>query len=299
MWADLSFHTRVLLEVTILAGLSAFIGTHVLDRKLSFLTHALGHATFPGIALAAAVGAQLAVGGFAASCVVIGVLALLTRRRPHRVQATTGLLLAAGFALGTALTSAFLGNTTHNLEAFLVGQIVNVSDTDLVVSSGLLVVAAALTLLGHRRLTFSAFDPEGYRAAGHRPAAMSAGARARRGGDVGAGLAGRRDPRGGVPRRRSERCARAGARADHRARGQLDHRRVRRAARRNGLRARQRADGSRDHHRPRCGHHRDDALQRAGFDDALSGRRAGPNPATRKHRTGNRTGHVSADPVAW
>lgn len=174
MWADLSFHTRVLLEVTILAGLSAFIGTHVIDRKLSFLTHALGHATFPGIALAAAVGAQLAVGGFAASCVVIGVLALLTRRRPHRVHAMTGLLLAAGFALGTALTSAFLGNTTHNLEAFLVGQIVNVTDADLVVSFGLLVVTAALTLLWHRRLTFSAFDPESYRAAGHRPAAMSA-----------------------------------------------------------------------------------------------------------------------------
>lgn len=173
-WTDLSFHTRVLLEVTILAGLSAFIGTHVLDRKLSFLTHALGHATFPGIAIAAALGVQLAVGGFVASCAVIGLLTLLTRHRPHRVHAMTGLLLAAGFALGTGLTSAFLGNTSRNLEAFLVGQIVNVTNTDLVVSFALLLVTAALTLLFHRRLTFSAFDPDSYRAAGHRTTSMSA-----------------------------------------------------------------------------------------------------------------------------
>lgn len=174
MLPDLSFHARVLLEVTLLAGVSAFLGTHILDRKLTFLTHALGHAAFPGIAVAAALGVQLSVGGFVASCAVIGLLTLLTRHRQHRTHAMTGLLLAAGFALGTGITSAFLGNTARNLETFLVGQIVNVTDTDLLVTLSMLVVTATLTLTFHRRLMFSAFDPDSYRAAGHRTTSTTA-----------------------------------------------------------------------------------------------------------------------------
>ena len=174
MWFDLGFHGRVLVEVVLLGGLSAFLGPHVLDRNLAFLTHALGHAMFPGIALGAVLGIGLPAGGFAAGLVMVGLLTLLTRRRPQRVTAVTGALLAAGFSLGIVLTSGFLSNTARNLESFLVGQIVNVTDADLVLAGVLLVVTAAVTAGLHPRLVFSAFDPDGYEAAGHRGTLMSA-----------------------------------------------------------------------------------------------------------------------------
>ncbi|MCA1192856.1 metal ABC transporter permease [Saccharopolyspora sp. 6V] len=174
MWPELDFHARVLIEIVLLAGISAVLGTHVLDRRLSYLTHALGHATFPGIATAAALGVHLAFGGFAAGIVTVGVLTLFIRRRPKLVSAFTGALMVGGFGLGTVFTSAFLSNTARNLEQFLVGQIVNVTETDLVMAGLLLVVTSVVVLAMHGRLVFSAFDPDGYRAAGHRTGPMSA-----------------------------------------------------------------------------------------------------------------------------
>jgi ABC-type Mn2+/Zn2+ transport system permease subunit len=174
MPAELDFHARVLIEIALLAGISALLGPHVLDRRLAYFTHALGHATFPGIAVAAAVGAHLAVGGFAAGLVVVAALSALTRWRPRLVSAFTGVLVLGGFGLGTLLTSAFLANAARDLERFLVGQIVNVTGTDLLLASALLVLTAALVLPLHGRLVFSAFDPVGYEAAGHRTGLTSA-----------------------------------------------------------------------------------------------------------------------------
>lgn len=168
MWFDLTFHGRVFVETGVLGGLSAFLGPHVLDRRLVYLTHAIGHAMFPGIALAAVLGIQLVFGGLVSGLVMVATLTLLTGRRPHRASAITGVLVVAGFALGMVLTSGFLSNTSRNLETFLVGQIVNVTDSDLVLGAALLVVAAVVTTALHGRLVFSAFDPDGYAASGHR-----------------------------------------------------------------------------------------------------------------------------------
>jgi len=174
MWPELGFHGRVFIETGVLGGLSAFLGPHVLDRRLSHLTHAVGHAMFPGIALAAALGLNLVLGGFAAGLAMVAVLAVLTRRRPRRVTAVTGVLVAAGFALGMVLTSAFLANTARNLETFLVGQIVNVTTADLLLGAAMLAATAVITVVLHGRLVFSAFDPDGYEAAGHRRTLVSA-----------------------------------------------------------------------------------------------------------------------------
>ena len=174
MWPDLGFHGRVFVETGVLGGLSAFLGPHVLDRRLAHLTHALGHAMFPGIALAAVLGVDLVLGGFASGLVAVAVLVVLTRRRPRSVAAVTGLLVVAGFAAGMLLTSAFLANTARNLETFLVGQIVNVSPGDLALGIAMLAGTAVVTTALHGRLVFSAFDPDGYEAAGHRRALISA-----------------------------------------------------------------------------------------------------------------------------
>ena len=65
------FARRALLEAVMVGGLCGAVGVHVLLRRLPFFTMALGHATFPGVVLAALVGISLFAGAAAFGVVVV------------------------------------------------------------------------------------------------------------------------------------------------------------------------------------------------------------------------------------
>jgi ABC-type Mn2+/Zn2+ transport system permease subunit len=159
---------RAILEAVLLGAVGGLISVQIVLRRLPFFTLAMTHATFPGVVLAAIAGLDLYVGGgLFGVLVVLGVL-VLSRRPEQGTTTAIGIVLSAGFALGVVLLSARDG-FSKDLTAYTVGQILTVGNGDLiaVVTVGVLVVA----LLGAagRQLTFRAFDPGGYAAAGYRP----------------------------------------------------------------------------------------------------------------------------------
>ncbi|MCW7987434.1 metal ABC transporter permease [Streptomyces sp. WAC01526] len=164
-WLD-SYAHRALLEAALLGAVCGAIGLHVLLRQLGFFAMAMTHATFPGVALATMTGFDLYLGGGAAG--VLGCLCVVgvSRRRDQGTGTATGIMLAAGFALGVALLSASNG-FNKNLEAFMTGSLLTVSDHDLATTAG--VGAVVLLVLGalHKEFVHGAFDPEGQRAAGY------------------------------------------------------------------------------------------------------------------------------------
>ncbi|GAB2867285.1 metal ABC transporter permease [Actinoallomurus bryophytorum] len=163
---------RALTEAVLLGAVGGLVSVQIVLRRLPFFTLAMTHATFPGVVLAAVAGVDLyAGGGLFGVLVVAGVLAL-SRRREDTTTAI-GIVLSAGFALGVVLLSAQEG-FSKDLTAYTVGQILTVGDGDLVaVALAGLVVVALLGVAG-RQLTFRAFDPGGYAAAGYRPVAVDA-----------------------------------------------------------------------------------------------------------------------------
>jgi ABC-type Mn2+/Zn2+ transport system permease subunit len=163
---------RALTEAVLLGTVGGLVSVQIVLRRLPFFTLAMTHATFPGVVLAAVAGVDLyAGGGLFGVLVVAGVLAL-SRRREDTTTAI-GIVLSAGFALGVVLLSAQEG-FSKDLTAYTVGQILTVGDGDLaaVAVAGVLVVA--LLGIAGRQLTFRAFDPGGYAAAGYRPVAVDA-----------------------------------------------------------------------------------------------------------------------------
>ena len=163
---------RALTEAVLLGTVGGLVSVQIVLRRLPFFTLAMTHATFPGVVLAAVAGVDLyAGGGLFGVLVVAGVLAL-SRRREDTTTAI-GIVLSAGFALGVVLLSAQEG-FSKDLTAYTVGQILTVGDGDLaaVTVAGVLVVA--LLGVAGRQLTFRAFDPGGYAAAGYRPVAVDA-----------------------------------------------------------------------------------------------------------------------------
>ncbi|TYB48885.1 metal ABC transporter permease [Actinomadura chibensis] len=160
---------RALLEAVLLGVVGGLISVQIVLRRLPFFTLAMTHATFPGVVLAAVAGIDLyAGGGLFGVLIVLGVLAL--SRRPAQAMSTAiGIMLSAGFALGVVLLSARDG-FSKDLTAYTVGQILTVGTGDLIAVTVVGGIVAALLLGAGRQLTFRAFDPGGYAAAGYRPA---------------------------------------------------------------------------------------------------------------------------------
>jgi ABC-type Mn2+/Zn2+ transport system permease subunit len=157
---------RAVLEAVLLGAVGGLISVQIVLRRLPFFTLAMTHATFPGVVLAAIAGVNLyAGGGLFGVLIVLGVLAI-SRRPAHDMTTAIGIVLSAGFALGVVLLSARDG-FTKDLTAYTVGQILTVTNGDLIAVTA--VGATVLVLLGvaGRQLTFRAFDGGGYAAAGY------------------------------------------------------------------------------------------------------------------------------------
>ncbi len=161
-----SFAQRALLEAVMVGILSGVTGVHVLLRRLPFFTLALGHATFPGVVLAALLGVNLLLGAGVFGMLVVVVVALLGARERIDDTSAIGVVLAGTFALGVLLLSAQAG-FTKDLSAYLVGSIVTVQTGDLVITAASAVVVLGALAALHKELVLGAFDPDGLAALGY------------------------------------------------------------------------------------------------------------------------------------
>ncbi|OAA23150.1 manganese/iron transport system permease protein [Frankia sp. EI5c] len=183
---------RALVEIVIVGALCGAVGVHVVLRRLSFLTMAMTHATFPGVVLASLVGVNLVLGAGLFGVLVVSavVLAVGTSGTSpgaggvptgtpgagggggpgggRDVSTVTGVVLSGGFALGVALMSAQNGSN-RDLSAFLVGSVLTVQPSDLLVSATAAVGVLGVLVALRKELLLAAFDPTALAAAGYPP----------------------------------------------------------------------------------------------------------------------------------
>ena len=165
------FARRALLEAVLVGALCGPVGVHVLLRRLPFFTIAMGHATFPGVVLAALLGLNLYLGTWVFGAVVVVVIALLGAREQVDETSAIGVALAGAFALGVLLLSAQAG-FSKDLTAYLVGSIITVQPADLAATAIAGVAVLAVLAVLHKELVFAAFDRAGAAAAGYRVLAL-------------------------------------------------------------------------------------------------------------------------------
>ncbi|WP_051224954.1 metal ABC transporter permease [Pseudoclavibacter soli] len=160
-------------EAALVGALGGLVGLLVVLRRRTFFATALTHATFPGAIVAVLVGWNVLVGN-ALFAVVLTLLMLLLARIPNQgAQVASGVVLTGGFALGTVL-EGLNPSLPVKAQSFLVGSILSVDASDVAVAAGLLAVVAVVMWALRRRLLFSSFDVQGYRAAGYQPWAVDA-----------------------------------------------------------------------------------------------------------------------------
>ncbi len=151
---------RMGLGVSILVGLvCGLIGVYVVLRHMSYIGHGLSHAVFGGavVAYVASVDFYLGAGTWAfMSALIINAVA---RQRRIGADAAIGIVTTASFALGVAIISKTSSYTT-NFEAALFGNILGVTELDLLVVAAVTVAVAAFIVLFYKQLLFVTFDPD-------------------------------------------------------------------------------------------------------------------------------------------
>ncbi len=132
------------------------IGLIIVLKKLSAIGDATSHTALAGIAFGLAFGINPILGAILFSLVAVLSIEGFRRAFGRYAELSTTVTLSAGVGL-TAVFSGFISGSA-NLNSFLFGSIVAISDFELYLTLGLSVVVLAATLLLYRELFFIAFD---------------------------------------------------------------------------------------------------------------------------------------------
>ena len=159
----LGFMSRALVEVLLLGVVGAVAGVHVGLRRLAFVTDAVQHTVFPGIAIAYAAGWPLLPGAVAAAALTVALLVALTSGRAPfgrgrvDIDSALALSIASFFAVGVVVVSRRSGYAS-DLGTLLFGRILDVGRVEVVetaVIGGLCLLVLALL---HKELVLLALD---------------------------------------------------------------------------------------------------------------------------------------------
>lgn len=160
-----SFFTNALIGVLIISVASAMIGTYIVSRRLVAISGGVTHACFGGLGLGYFLGVNpIAMAAVFAVGSSLGVEWLATRHRV-REDSAIAVIWSIGMAVGVLfvfLTPGFV----PELNAFLFGNILNISHSDLWMFAGYTVLLTAFFMWKFREIVVCAFDRDFARVAG-------------------------------------------------------------------------------------------------------------------------------------
>lgn len=162
-----AFMLRALIEILLLAVGGSVVGVHVLLRRRAFLTEAVQHSVFPGIAVAFVTGFSLFAGAVIAGLLTVVLLTVLSRRSRREPDAVMALLIAGAFALGVVIVSRRTGYQS-DLTALLFGRILDVDLAEIVQTALVTVLCIGVVAGLHKELVLRALDPVHASAVGYR-----------------------------------------------------------------------------------------------------------------------------------
>jgi manganese/iron transport system permease protein len=154
-----AFMQRALVEVLLMGVACGLIGTYVVLRGMAFIGDALSHAIFPGVVVAFLLHISFFIGALAFGLITAVSIGGLSRNRRVSEDTAIGVLFAGMFALGIVLISTVKGYTA-NLASFLFGNVLGVSNEDLIASAAISLLVLVVLILFHKELVLVAFDSD-------------------------------------------------------------------------------------------------------------------------------------------
>jgi ABC-type Mn2+/Zn2+ transport system permease subunit len=157
------FMVRALIAAMSVGGLCAIVGSFVILRGMTFMGDAIAHSILPGLAggvLTAGRGDRRVLFWWALGTAILVALGIgwISERGRVREDTAIGIVFAGMFALGIALISTVRGFAV-DLVHFLFGNVLGVSNGDLVLIAAFGGAVLLVVLLFYKELVVVSFDP--------------------------------------------------------------------------------------------------------------------------------------------
>ena len=144
--------------VSVLIGIVCpLLGAFVVNRELGFMGDAMAHSVLPGMIIAFSIGINPFIGAIPNAILIAVIIGFLVRRFKVSADTSIGIIFSFLFSLGLVIMS-IIGGTRFNLEEILIGQVLSVSNSDVIITSILSVVVISITLIFYRPLLYIGFD---------------------------------------------------------------------------------------------------------------------------------------------
>jgi zinc/manganese transport system permease protein len=152
------FMVNAIIGGILIAVTASFLGYFVIIRNMTFATHALGHIGIPGATLAVLLGIS-PVWGLGAFCLIGGIAIAIIGKELLQRDVVTGTTLAFALALGLFFSS-LSSKAAKTMQAVLFGQIMGVTNSDLILFVILSIIIILVVIFIYRPLLFTSINPD-------------------------------------------------------------------------------------------------------------------------------------------
>ncbi|MGB3398898.1 MAG: metal ABC transporter permease [Candidatus Deferrimicrobiaceae bacterium] len=150
-FAEPLFMKRAILAMLFVAPAAAAAGVPLVHFRMAFFSDAIGHSAFTGVAIGVLLGIHPLLTMVAFGLFVAWAITLVKGRTELSPDTVIGVFFSTVIALGIAVISAQKG-LTRNLQAYLYGDLLAVSDTELLWMGLLLVAVGAYLFLAFNKI---------------------------------------------------------------------------------------------------------------------------------------------------
>jgi manganese/iron transport system permease protein len=151
----------------LVGAVCAFLSAYLMLKGWSLIGDALGHAVVPGVAGAYMFGLPYSFGAFFAGGLAAAAMVLVRQRTRLREDAVIGIVFTSFFALGLLMVS--LNPTAVDVQAIVMGNILGISDGDVVQVTIISLISLGVLLLKWKDLMLVFFDESHARVVGLNP----------------------------------------------------------------------------------------------------------------------------------
>lgn len=159
-----SFMVRALLAGIMIALSAALVGTPLVLKKNSMLSDGLSHVAFGAFALAVVLG--FAPIWVAIPIVVLASFFILKLDDSSKIHGDSAIAVLSASALAIGIFIVSLAGTNVDINSYLFGSILSVSESEVFCSLALLVIIVAIYVIFHNKIFALTFDEKFARAIG-------------------------------------------------------------------------------------------------------------------------------------
>jgi manganese/iron transport system permease protein len=161
------YMVRAIWVSALVGGVCAFLSCFLMLKGWSLMGDALAHAIVPGVALAYLLKVPYAAGAFFSGLLAALAMALVRVRTQLREDAIIGIVFTTFFAVGLLIVS--INPTSVNVQSIVLGNILGISDEDVVQVAIIAAVSLVILVARWRDLMLVFFDENQARSVGLSP----------------------------------------------------------------------------------------------------------------------------------